>query len=310
MTWSLDFTYENNTFTNIASGAYNYTTDKFYACDYDDAAEMVAILNADGTESGSALDTTGLTLGSLNVFSICVAEDGVIYGASNEETTGGPQQLLTWANEAATPSEQDVTDMQFVRVMDVKGTGTDTKIFVGGQDDAGDVDILATTDGSTFTLDDTTIAGIGKHGMAVSADGLAVFMGQGYLGNVPIRADNNGGTWELSATFLPVDGDVYAPCPMDYWADRDILFCLETRQPDDNDRLLALNGSTGAVLNNIALGINASTYGYGTIDIDPATDADGGQAFFIARATDGYYCGSFQFAWEIPTSASNWGLYE
>lgn len=326
VTLTLDWTYENTTLTNVINGAYNYATDKFYACIYEDAAKPVHILDgSNGTDTGGGLIITGLTFGSLNVIGICVTTDGVIYGGTNTD----PDSLIRWANEAATPTEQiGVTDLQLCRCMDVLGTGTDTKIFVTGETDNSDVDILTTIDGVSFSVTDTTIDGLGKHGLAVAKTGDTVFVSLGYLGNVPTRCDKIVGTWTLSTTFTPVGTatppdlpDVNTPCPMGYWDEQDVLFVIDTLAAGGNDNIRALNGSTGALLTNIATGRDVGAYGYGTIDTSPATDNWSGTGAFIVRAPNlptGYMCGKFSFS--VPGAPTpepgagvdliNWGLYE
>lgn len=301
---TIDWVYTNTTFSNISSGAYNFVTDHFYALDYDDAAQPVAILNSDGTESGSGLDTSGLTLGTLNVFAICVDAEGVIYGGTNTEPDCS---LIRWANESATPTEQTITGFLFPRTMDVKGTGTDTIIAVTGSDDNGPVQILTTTDGVNFTISDTTpgLTGV-KHGIAISADGQTIFGSQGYLGNLPVRHDNVEGVWTQSTLFSPPSDALNTPCPLGYWDERNVLFCLDTRATDD--QLSALDGTTGALLGQLPTGVDIATYGYGVIDLKPG--AEDGEGRWIARISGGYTCGKFTFSYPKPLAASNWALYD
>ena len=135
-------------------------------------------------------------------------------------------------------------------------------------------------------------------------------MGEGYGASIPVRADRVASVWTINGTFVPVDGDVNEPCAMDYWVDREILFCLDTGEPGGNERLCALNGNTGALIQALSTGVDLMPYGYGTIDLDPATDADIGQGAFIVRETGGYCAGKFSFEWITPLAAENWALYE
>ncbi len=317
VTLTLDWSYENTTPTNLISGSYNYVTDKFYACIWEDLTTPVHIVDgSNGTDTGGELSSTGLTLGDLNVIGMCVTTDGVIYGGTNTD----PDSLIRWANEAATPTEQGITDLQLTRCMDVLGTGVDTKIFVTGEDDMGDVDILTTTDGVSFSITDTTIAGLGKHGLAVAKTGDTVFVSMGYPGNLPTRCDKIVGVWTLSTTFLPDTGDMNSPCPMGYWDEQDVLFVIDCLDAGSDDNIRALNGSTAALLTNTATGSDVAMYGYGTIDTSPATDNWSGTAAFIVRtgSDTGYMCGKFSFSvpggpTPIPGAGvdlTNWGLYE
>ena len=324
LTMTLDFSYENTTFTNIAGGAYNFVTNKYYACDSDDPAMPVSILNSDGTDTGNGLNISGLTFGSLNIFSMAVDSAGVIYGGGNEIATDC--NLYRWKNEAdAAPTQQAPVGATFFRTMDVKGTGTDTIIVNTGNGDDGPFQIFGTSDGLSFTVLET-VSGIGgfKHGITMNAAGDVVFGQEGY-GQEPVKAVKSGGTWsgEL-ATFLPDNVVLRGPTNLGYWEDRDILFCLSGRGASDTDPLdflSAIDGTTGAFLTSASLDKNMDAVAYTKVDLN-VPDLAGGEARIIGRngATGGYVAAKviLSFPTPIPPTPtpivlranSSWGLYE
>jgi hypothetical protein len=311
---SLDFVYENTGVASVSGGCYNYVTDHYYVCE----AYLTngSILNNDGTDSGSDLDVTGMTFGSLGFWTLTVTSDGVIYGGSNYEPAG---RLYRWANEAATPTEQDITGLAFSRCLACRGTGADTIIASTGTTDDSIVDILTTSDGVSFILSETTpgLTDV-KQGIDIADGGQTIYGGEGYGGLVPMKYDKIGGVWTQDTAFAPDTAHAFSPCPMAYWDGRDVLFCLNTRDSVginlDPDDLLALDGSSGQLLAKEALGYNVGLYGYGDIQLN--TSGTSGEGRFICRngASTGYLAGKFTFSHPTPapiTAADSvWGLYE
>jgi len=323
---SLDFVQENTTLSKISAGTYNFVTDKYYVCDYDatDPGQCVPILNQDGTESSTYLNTTGLTMGTLQVFAITCGSDGVIYGGTNIEADPKENNLFRWASESAVPTQQTIADFRFTRVMDVNGTGADTIIVATGEGDDSPVDILTTTDGSTFVLSETTpgLANV-KQGIAVNLDGTVLYGTQGYS-TPPAKYIKGVSTWEADPTFAPTDDPMdpdnwvlFNPCPIGYWDERDVLFGYSSRSTDDNGVLSAIDGTDGSLLDSIQTGVNDPFYGYGNIELDMA--ALGGEGRLICRdaGDTGYIAAKFTVAYPTPSPTplvlqanSAWGLYE
>jgi hypothetical protein len=303
---------------NISGGTYNFVTDHYLICEY--SAGAVSILNgSDGSDTSTDLNLTGLTLGSLNVFCISAADDGAIFGGSNEVNTGDPFNFIRWPDEASAGADDLATGIQFPRTMAAQGSGVDTFVAVAGQDDNGFVQVLTTTDGVTFAITETTpdtsdnpALGI-KHGVCIADDMSAIFGGEGYGGSYPGKLINaGGGTWVRDATFDPSDQTIAAPCPMDYDENWNLLFCVDspaTGSPEDF--LHALNGTTGDVVDSVTLGLDVGNYGYGRVDLDEANQV----GYVVARngTSDGAILAKFTYPEFVPPLAADqsiWALYD
>jgi len=314
---TLDFVYENTAYTaRIDGGSYNFVTNHYYASPYNIPSRIVGILNSDGTDTGNSLNVTGLTMGSLYVFSIAVDAAGVIYAG----TDTAPSNLFRWASEADTaPTQQAIAEVPFFRVMDIKGTGASTVIATTGNADDAPTQILTTADGTTFAVTEAipgtpTILGI-KNGIAVNAAGTVIWGNQGY-GTPPSKAAKVLTDWvQDTSTWLPNNTDLHSPVILGYWDERDILLGLSTNETDD--AVVAMDGTTGALLDHVHTGKNIITSGYGAID--QKTTIAGGEARFIVRnfANNGYIAGKVTLSYPTPTPTpivnqanSSWGLYE
>lgn len=313
---------------NTSCGTYNWATDHFLICDY--SAPAVRIANgADGSLTGSNLDLTGTTLGTLGVFAICATSDGVIYGGTNPDPgTGEEQHLIRWADESAAPTQQlpapliveTVEEpMRFPRTMDAVGTGVDTVIAVAGNDTYL-ASLLTTTDGTTFAVTDLVGADEDyariKQGVALApsvekvygtkADGAGEVA---YLQKID-DAWSIGGLWAPPPSYATVaTGGLGQASPIGYMENHNAVMVLSVMDAAD-ETLTVLDGLTGSIIQQLQIGQNIGTYGYGAIDLDETT----GRGFFNARgsASGIYICGELSFnIYEEPDAAgSSWGLYE
>ena len=306
---SIDFVYENTGVASVTGGSYNYVTDHYIVCQYLGTTAM--ILNTDGTDSGSTLDVTGLTFGGLGFWTVTITSDGVIYGGSDYTPAG---RIYRWANEAATPTEQDVTDLAFSRCLACRGTGVDTIIASTGTTDDSIVDFMTTSDGVNFILSETTagLPGV-KQGLDISADGLTLFGGQGYGGLVPRKYEKVASVWTEDTAFAPLNTDVFSPCPMAYWEEREVLFCLDTNNTG-GDNLTAFDSTNAQILSQVAVGKDVGAFGYGDIELDAPGATGEGRFICLNGLSTGYLAGKFVFARPTPapiTAADSvWGLYE
>jgi len=311
-------------------GAYNWTTGHFLVCDYNAAAvDKVRIASGtDGSLTGAKLNTTGLNLGSLGVFAICVTKDGVIYGATDIKSDGvtAGRSLIRWANEGAVPTQQDPAEplgvaMEFSRAMDAIGTGANTVIGVTGTvvvlEDK--VTFLTTTDGLTYSVtDNTPVSSLAseriKQGVAL-VPGMAKVYGTKADGSGQVcRLDTTGvQLWAASPGFTPPNSYTAPPAgfgaaaPIGYAQGHNAVFVIGFLQT--NEYLSVLNGDTGAIITQVQIGQDIGTSGYGTVELDE----EAGVGYFIARSVtaNSYVCGKISFdPYVIPTNANVWNIYE
>lgn len=332
---SMDWSYDGSGVGWSSSrGAYNMATGNFLICDYSAKAVRIAS-GTDGTLTGGTLSTAGLNFAAadtLGVFSICCTTDGVIYGGIANKSDGvtAGSSLVRWANQAATPTQQDpaplgAIELTFIRTFDVKGTGTDTKIVViGANYDA--PQILTTTDGTTFAITDVGIGpdiltGIGKSGVALKSDGLTVYGAQADGSNWVRRQDKIASVWTNNTTFDTGVDDTNVLTALGFADGLNVLFALETHfnTAPTIDNLVALDGDTGAQIAAVDLGVFVAQYGYGQCDIDESNK----KVYFAARGSNGinvigdtgYCCGVATYTTPAPPPVlanvtSVWGLYE
>lgn len=136
---------------NTERGAgYNPVTDKIYVVSRNGSLSVPIIDPADGTSS-SSLDVTGIAGGTFPLNDVDVTDDGVIYGVNL-----GIDNVLTiyrWADESSAPTvaftENPLTG-RYGDALAVRGSGTSTEIFVGGNGSA-NIRRFTTADGTTFT---------------------------------------------------------------------------------------------------------------------------------------------------------------
>jgi hypothetical protein len=275
---------------------YNPATDHFLICDYSNKTVKIAN-GTDGSLTGGTLSMTGLNFGTgLGVFAVCVAEDGTIYGGidAGADGTAGVFSLAIWANESATPTQQDPTTsagvpMQFPRAMDVVGTGTNTVVGVTGNGSGPYiVTFLTTTNGTDFdvseaTIDSTSISMQIKQGVAlVPSEPLEKVYGVKADGAGTLCCLVNEPTWEAVLNYeVATDGWVFAAsrsyvvppaglgaaCVIGYSELCDVVFVLGNMDAA-NDYITAIDGTTGEILQQVQIGQNVGTFGYGAIDID------------------------------------------
>ncbi len=331
--------------SNPSSADYNWTTDHFLVCDYNNvspAETKVRIAsNTDGALTGATLSKTGATnLGTLGFFSICVADDGAIYAGSNEFTTGvGDIHLYRWANESADcttqmpgtlpdPPNADIKII-FPRTMDAYGSGVDTLIAVAG-DDTYRATILGTTDGVTFSVVDITPAYSAEVGnltrikQSVDIVSPTKIYGTQADGGYYVAALNKvNDVWQPLTTFAPpTAASMGNPSAIGYIEGYNVVCLLGTSAtgtatpptvPNATEWLTVLGGTYGNQIQQIECGQNVGTYGYGFFEFD----AEAGVGYFgsrsaITAAPYAYHLGKISFEpYEAPTQATtSWGLYE
>lgn len=298
--WSKELAMEGT----VSFVAYNFVTDHFLVCQYNaDPGKKVAIVDSTGDNIIGYLPETGLTLGSLAVFTICVADDGVIYGGSNPAgATAEEGSLIRWANESATPTEQIFPrypldpsgEFVFPRAMDAVGSGADTRIAVSGLDN-GEITILTTTDGVNFAITElvlpspavpfTTVedlANVIKADVAlVSGDPDTIYGtkidGSGDL----VCLIKTEGSWDADPNFTPprsftavADGGLGGACGVDYAPQQDTVFVLSSRDADGIEDLIAINGTDGSIIDGLIVSIGFNIYdaaavsGYTSVDVN------------------------------------------
>jgi hypothetical protein len=291
-----------------SSVAYNPTTSNFLICDYAEPAVRIAS-GVDGSLTGDTLSLNGLTMGTLGVFSICVADDGVIYGGANPDLGDGETvTLIRWANESDTnPTEQEpapliiddsTTFMEFPRAMDATGSGVNTVIGVTGG--AGlKFTLLTTSDGTTFQVseaspdggiltqtDGTTPYEHGefKQGIAlVPSEALSRVYGTKADGAGEVAAAVKSGTqWVALDTFDATASyaNLGAASPIGYVPIYDELMVLGF-DGTTSELFSILDAQTGALVDQFEIPINVGTFGYGAIHVD----VDAGEAYVGARGT-------------------------
>lgn len=149
-------TYSLSLITNVAAGTYTWlgTASNQRGMTYNPATGHILIVDKSvpaihiidgvtGSDIG-ALDTSGLATGGNSSFVmnlVRVADDGVIYAANLENTTGAPDlNIYSWANESSAQSivwhghPGTAGDGQrYGDTMDVRGSGTSTMIVFGSR---------------------------------------------------------------------------------------------------------------------------------------------------------------------------------
>ncbi|MCX6999476.1 MAG: hypothetical protein NT106_04150 [Candidatus Sumerlaeota bacterium] len=309
--FNIDWCYETGGFNGSPSfGTYNYATNHFLICDY--TIQLVRIASGtDGSLTSNTLSTTGLnfTGGTLGIFSVCATSDGVIYGGIDGKTDGtAGVSLARWANESATPTQQDPAEtagtMIYPRAMDAIGTGVNTIVASTG-DETYTASIMTTTNGTTFTVTDIIVGDATydfKQGVAL-AEGMEKIYGckADGTGNV-IRFDKSGGVWSQSATFTPPNSYDLPPAGLGaaavigYAKGHNAVFVIGYLDAA-NDYMTLLDGDTGAIIVQKQIGKNVGTYGYGCIDLKETS----GVGYFACRSGAGSaIMGKISFAVYVP----------
>lgn len=277
----------------VSMVAFNFVTNHFLVCQYNaPAGKKVAIVNEAGDTILGYLNETGLTFGTLGVFSICVGEDGVIFGGGNPDPDGtGPLEdryLYRWANESAVPTEFNLgqvgagdTGMIFPRAMSVIGTGVNTRVASTG-DNAYDVSIMTTTDGQNFTFayrtnaDNATDAYTQiKQSVALTSDPDKIYGTKADGAGQVVCIIKDGDNWVAMPDFLPANSYSLPPtgfgaaAELAYSEGHNALFVIGYTDAA-NDYMTVLDGSTGATLFQMQIGQNAGALGYGKVDVNDA----------------------------------------
>ena len=147
------------------TSTYNHNTDHFLSASMLNPPKIRVIDGKTGLLTGKELSIEGLHLGANGIYGICVDEEGVIYAGTNILSDGvsSGNSLIRWENEDAVPTQIDPATplgvgMEFPRVMDAIGSGTDTILAVAGSENY-KVTFLTTTDGINFSVTDYTPSG-------------------------------------------------------------------------------------------------------------------------------------------------------
>ncbi len=307
---------------NVCTGGWNPSTNHHILVTAATDAAPVIYNGSDGSDASSSLSMTGLsaTTSGLGIFALGCGPDGVIFGFY--ETTDDPpvNYLVRWADESASPTDQAVADMGFVRAFDVHKTGTDTVIAVVGSVDYGPVYILTTTDGTTFAKTDE-IADMAKNGVAVDDDLTVAYAAQ-IAAIPPVKSYYDTGTssWvKDTVTWAPDavgdDGASVGAIGLGYDATANILYGTGvyqrggTGQIIEYDEVFALDGDTGATLGSIVTDNNCEPYS--NLDVSADGQTMYWQARSMATSTVGVL-GKVVFPTPTPTpiAASSWDLYE
>jgi hypothetical protein len=322
-------------------GTYNYATNHFLICDNTLPAVRIAN-NINGSLTGGTLSLTGLNfaVGGLNIITVCATSDGVIYGGIDGTTAGAAgSSLARWANELATPTQQDpapmgANGMGFPRVLDAIGTGNNTILAAGGP--AGyDVSIMTTTNGTTFAVTDYIVGDLTdgfKQGVALVEGMNKIYGCRADGGGLVIRYDKIGGVWTKNTSpFTPPNSYTVPPTGlgaatvMGFAKGHNALFVIGYLDAA-NDYMTLLNGDTGAIIAQKQIGQNVSFAGYGCVDLKETS----GVGYFFCRGGLGCIMGKISFAvFVAPTPTSpptptpvptptpiilsvqpGWGLYE
>lgn len=343
---TLDYSVLTPGFTaNPSFGAYNWTTDHWVSCDFGTAAnwQVRTVDGANGALIGTlAKGTINVGASTLGVFSICVADDGKIYGGVNALSDGSAgNSICTWLNEAdASPTQQDpaaggpnTVVTEFARAMDAVGSGVDTVIAsTGGGAPDMKATFLTTADGTTFAVTDHTVVGevvnTLKQSLAlVPATPLDVIYGTQADGGYSLAKQiKTAGVWGADPNWAPpaagnVTGTGTDPAncsAIGYVPGHDEVLVASTNAVSPaTDRIYVLNGSTGAYTGvSLDLGQNIGTFGYGKIDVDETT----GEGYITCRSDTALSPLYAKFSFDVyvppvptpfPTAADQaWGLYE
>lgn len=275
------------------ASCYNPATNHFLVSE---AGSVISILNGnDGTDTGTDLDMTGLTVSGLGIFALGASSDGVIFGFNDTDKT-----IVRWANESAQGAIV-ATSVAFARVMEVEGTGVNTRIALTGAATNGAIEVYTTSDGTNFTLLETAAAGIAKNGCALNAAGDVAWGAPDVPGLAPMRATKSGSTWTVDAAFAP-DALATGTTLMDYDdANNVLVVAVPGTTPD---RILGLDGTTGTLLGQADITVSdaPSVNAYGGLTIV------GNKVYFIQRGNPnpGAQCGRLSYA---VTAVEDWNQY-
>ncbi|MBN1540526.1 DUF4623 domain-containing protein [candidate division KSB1 bacterium] len=136
------------------SMALNKTTDHLLVATRS-GGHRIVVLDAATGDSLAQLDMTGVLGGTYHLNKVAVADDGVIYACNLD--IGNGVKVYRWENEEAAPTVCIETQVEgatrFGDAFAVMGAGTDTKIYISGNNDASRVTILGTENGTDFTVE-------------------------------------------------------------------------------------------------------------------------------------------------------------
>ncbi len=156
----------------------------------------IVVLNAATGDSLGQLDMTGVSGGTYNLNKVAVAEDGVIYACNLN--TGSGFKIYRWQDESAAPTllidATGVTGTRFGDAFAVMGQGVDTKIFIAGNNAASRINILGTTDGTTFQIENV----LAKNGHC--SDIFPLDMNTIWVNRAGMAATRLDGTGEITGT--------------------------------------------------------------------------------------------------------------
>lgn len=311
---------KNKTMEGVVSCvAYNTTSSHFLVCQSNPGGaggKRVAIVDATGENIIGYLPETGLTFGTLHVFSLSVADDGAVFGGGNPDPgTGETRTLYRWANESATPTQMTLGDvssgMIFPRGMHAVNTGVNTVVASTG-DNSYDVSVMTTTDGVNFSVayrtnaDADGAAGQIKNNVALLAQNPDKIVGckADGAGQVVAIVRDGLGNWAALPGFTPPNSYTTAPaglgaaCLLGFSPGHNAIFTIGYNDAA-SDYLTTLDANTGAVIGTpIQIAQNVATYGYGSIRL-----MDGiGKGYFGSRQlTAGNLVAQFGvFSYNIP----------
>lgn len=263
---TVDYTNSMTLAASVATGTYNPVTDHLILANSGAVVGARIVNAADGADTGSNLSLAGVGLGTLPSFGMGCSADGFIFAGGNNPDGA----IFRYASESVDPVTAAL-NAQFTRTVDVHGSGVNTVFAVTGAADNGPADIFGTADGVNFFLLEqvpgTTIGA--KNGIAIDiVPGATQLFGITLLaGNLPRKAvDTGSGFVEDTATWIP-SASAASTIGMAYDPLEDILFCLTYNF--NPDRLVALNGTTGALMGYLDL-VNLTFYNQ--VDVVPATN--------------------------------------
>ncbi len=165
--------------------AFNATNNHVYVVSRTGGLSVNIIDGITGADVGS-LSTAGITQGTFVLNAIGVGADGAIYAANLSTNTASatqPLKIYRWANESATPTvaftgaPTGATGARFGDNLDVRGSGANTQILLGGNSGAGTGSItynsyavFTTANGTDFTGQGMTLTGPanGSHRLGVA----------------------------------------------------------------------------------------------------------------------------------------------
>jgi hypothetical protein len=277
-TLSSDWSVSSSAIGPVRAAAFNPTTGNFLISVN---TAVIVIDGDDGTILGP-LPASSITVSS--PMGICVDETGVIYMFDY----GGSGYVTRWAYETDTAPIQQTpypSGMGVPRGFRTYGSGVNTIMYqagaTGSLGDANDgpINILTTSDGTTFTVVDATEASAAKTGATYSNNGNTLY-GCRPWGVVPIpqegvtKWDKIGGVWTKDlSTFLVDTVKVGYAVVGDIDPEYNVLYVYnyssEYNTIESTSNIVAMDATSAAVISELYIG-TPGTY-YGGVDVDRVT---------------------------------------